>query len=270
MRMEPREAFAAVGDRLEIALVVLIGYGCHLYYNLVGHIASLRGFDLGPHLLTPLDRACPYMPFWVLFYQVAYFAPAIVLLLILPRIGWDVPAIRRIVVSFLLLFFVHFSLYLLFPTSARPIRIPESMLGEGALGNMVRGQYHLATVWCAWPSLHVSACWFCYHLLARYRPLVRWIYLAWFLGMFIGTFAIKIHYILDGVAGVLLAEGTYRWALVRLDTAKALRWEWHSQALRLACYAVVLTALLAGLPLAMSATGFSGPLYTIHSIQLGR
>ena len=243
--------------------MVLTGYACHLYYNLVGHLASLRGVDFGPHLLTPLDRALPYLPFWVSFYQLAYFMPGLVLAAVFVRIGLDVPAVRRILISFLALLGAHYALYLLVPVSAAAVRLPDGSLGAGLLGDLVRYQYRLATVWCAWPSLHVSACWFFYRLFARHYRVVRWIYLAWFLGMFLGTAAIKIHYALDGITGWALGEGVFRFVLTPLERRAACRFTWGPQARRIFAHVAVLAFLLAGLLLAMRVSGFRGPLYTI-------
>ncbi len=259
-----RGAFpATAGDTLEFAALLLTGYASHLYYNLVGHVASLRGVDLGPHLVTPVDLALPYMPFWVLFYQLAYFAPVIVMALLLRRLRLDLPRFRRIVLAFLVMLAVHYVLYLAFPTSARAVRIPEEALGDDTLGRLVRYQYRIATVWCAWPSFHISAGWYFFRLLLRYCRVSPWVYLVWFAGMFIGTVAIKIHHFLDGVTALLLAEAAYRGLYLSLEEVEACRWRWGSEGVRAAVHAGIVALLLGGLPLAMRASGFVGPLYTI-------
>jgi hypothetical protein len=203
------------------------------------------------------------MPSWVHFYQVAYFVPAVAIILLLVRIGTDLPTVRRIVLAFLVLLSVHYALYLLLPTSARVMRLDDAALGEGLLGELVRYQYRIATPWCAWPSLHVSACWFFYRPFARRFPLLRWPYLIWLLGMFVGTFAIKIHYIADGVTGFILAEAAYRFVYLRFEREGAFRWEGVSSRTRILVLLAVIAVLLVSLPLVMRASGFEGPLYTI-------
>ena len=250
-------------DLIEIALVTLTGYACHLYYNLIGHIASLRGVDAGPHLLTAVDRAIPYMPFWVNFYQLAYFMPGVVLALVFARNGLDVPAVRRILVAFLSLLFAHYGLYLAVPASAAAVRLPDAALGAGTLGGLVRYQYALATIWCAWPSLHVSACWFFFRLLATHYRRLRWIYLGWFVGMVVGTAAIKIHYVLDAATGLVLGECAFRFVLAPLTRRNALARRSGSQPRRILVHLAVLVFLLAFLRAGMRMSGYRGPLYTI-------
>ncbi len=254
---------ASTAGALELALLLATGYAYHLYYNLVGHLASLRGLDFGPRLLTPLDRAVPYMPFWVHFYQLAYLVPLAVMAVLVRRLRLDLPRFRRIVLAFLAMLTVHYVLYLLVPTSARCLRLPEEALGEGLHGQLVRYQYHLATVWCAWPSFHVAASWYWLRLLFRYCTVSPWIYLVWFAGMCVGTVAIKIHYALDGLTAALVAEASYRAVYLRLEASGACAWGSRGPRLRLLLYAAAVAALLGGLPLAMRASGFVGPLYTI-------
>jgi hypothetical protein len=251
---------------MELVGLLSTGYAYHLYYNLVGHVASLRGVDFGPRLLTWLDRAVPYMPFWVHFYQVAYLVPLVVVAVLIRNLGLDLPRFRRIVFAFVLMLTVHYVLYLSVPTSARAVRLPEEALGEGILGRLVRYQYRLATVWCAWPSFHVAAGWYLFRLLLRHSRIARWIHLAWFSGMLFGTVAIKIHYILDGLTGLGIAEVAYRGVFLKLEAARAFEADAPSAG-RLAGYGAVLLLLLGGLPLAMRASGFTGPLYTIGPLR---
>lgn len=254
---------ARTADVLELALLLAAGYAYHLYYNLVGHVASLRGRDLGPYLLTPLDRAVPYMPFWVHFYQLAYLAPLAVVAVLIRRLRLDLPRFRRIVLAFLAMLSVHYALYLLVPTSARDLRLPEEVLGEGLAGRLVRYQYRLATVWCAWPSFHVAAGWYLLRLLFRYCTAAPWIYLVWFAGMCVGTVAIKIHYVLDGLTAIAVAEASYRAVYLRMEASGACAWDPRGARLRLVAYAAAVAGLLGGLPVAMRISGFVGPLYTI-------
>src|SRR4029079_3188464 len=114
-----------------------------------------------------------------------------------------------------------------------------------------------------WPSLHVSACWFFYRVLAKHYPRLRWPYLVWFAGMLAGTAAIKIHYLADGLTGLVLAEAAWRGVLLPLERRGACAWTWRSEALRFVVHWTILAALLAGIPLAMRASGYVGPLYVV-------
>jgi membrane-associated phospholipid phosphatase len=256
----PRSA-GRVAGLIEATTVILIGYSCHLYYNLIGHLSSLRGVDFGPWLMTPLDRAMPYLPLGVHPYQIAYFMPGLVLVLLVIKFRMDPPSVRRLVAAFLCLLFTQYALYLLFPVSARSIRLADEAIGSGMLAELVRYQYHLATVWCAWPSLHVSACWLFYRVLAQYYRRFHWIYLVWFVAMVVGTVSIKIHYVLDGVTGLVLGELAYRFLFVRFERTGAFAWP--PNRVRAVIQVVVLAALLAGIRIVMSLSGFEGPLYTV-------
>src|SRR3990172_2872879 len=91
VRTSPTAAVSrwTVGDGFELACILLAGYGLHLFYNFIGYLASLRGVDFGPSLLGPIDRAIPFVPFLVHFYQVAYVAPLVAILLLIVRVGPD-------------------------------------------------------------------------------------------------------------------------------------------------------------------------------------
>ena len=258
-----RERHARVSAWLEIFGLLLVAQSYHLYHNLIGHLASLRGVDYGPLLVTPLDAWIGYIPELVWAYQLAYLAPAAMLLMLLARLGPDVVIFRRIFVSLVTLLSIHFVLYLLLPTSGAWVRLPDAALGEGLSAELVRVQYRLATTWCACPSLHVSGCWLLYRVVAPHYPRARLVWLGWLLLMWAGTASIKIHYAVDGILGLTIAELVYRNVLLRLVAADACRRELWRPAQRALVHVTATAVLLTTLAVLTQLTRLEGPLYRL-------
>ncbi len=232
------------GDVIEGVLLGATGYVCFSFYIVIGRLASWRGVDLTPWLRTRLDDAIPFMPVFVIPYALAFAAPVLAGLLI-ARYG-GLFAVRRAFFAYFALVAAHFLLYLLVPTSAGPLFMPDSEL-RGALPSLVRFFYGLSPPWNAWPSLHVAGGWFLCRALKPLAPRAALAFQGWFWLMFASTAAIKIHWVADGIAGFVLAEGAFRRILRPLERQGACSWRWPSPRLRLAVHAGALILASAGL-----------------------
>lgn len=241
------------GDLAEVFLLALLGYVSFSYYLVVGMLAGLRGWDLGDRLRTPLDDAIPYVPVFVLSYALAYLLPLGAAFLV-ARLG-GLAAFRRGFFAYLGLLFLHFAFWLAFPSSARGIMRPLDEVSRGAFADGVRLFYVIAPPWNAFPSFHVAGCWFFYRVLDRWAPGPARAYQAWFWTMFASTLALKLHWLLDAVAGLLVAEAFYRRVFLPLEDRGACSWTWASTQHRLAALAVPLLALGAGLGFSLTQLG---------------
>jgi len=243
-------------------LILVLGYAFHLYYNPVGHLASLEGRNFAQFITTPLDRAMPFMPWFVLCYQLAYFAPTATLLAAILTRRADAPLVRRALAAFLAMLYVQYAIYLIFPVSASALRVDPTTLGGGFLDRLIAYQYRIATPWNACPSLHVSACWYFYRLFTLNFPRLRWAYLAWFAGMVVGTMAIKIHFALDTAAGLVIGASAYR-LFEHLTRRGSLAGVWPSTYGMAAFYLGSSALALLGLGALIHAAGYDGPLYIV-------
>lgn len=250
-----REAAAArryaSADILEAALLAAVGYVGFGYYEVVGRLAALRGSDFSRFLHTRLDDAIPFLPVFVLPYALAFVLPAVVAVFV-ARLG-GLFELRRVFFAYLGLLFLHFAFYLAVPTSAAGVMLAPSAVPAGILSAGVLFFYRLAPPWNAFPSFHVAGGWFFYRVLARWKPRAARVYRAWFWLMFVGTVAIKIHWLADGAAGWLLAEAWHRFVAAPMEARGACAWTWSSTRLRLAAHAIPLVLLGAGLGLALRA-----------------
>lgn len=244
----------APGDLAELALLGLLGYVSFAYYAVVGAVAGARGWDLGGWLRTPVDGWVPYVPVFAYSYGLAYLLPLLAAVWVARSGG--LPAFRRGLFAYLGLLVLHFAIWLAFPTSARDIMLSEAEVSRGTFAAEVRFFYAIAPPWNAFPSFHVAGCWFFYRVLARWEPgPARW-YQAWFWTMFASTLALKLHWFLDAVAGLAVAEAYFRSVHQPLDERGAFAWTWGSARARFAALIVPLILLAAGLALSLARLGY--------------
>jgi len=149
-----------------------------------------------------LDRALPLVPSWALIYGALY-----LFLILLPIfvIRQD-EQIRRTVYAYLLIWLTAYVVFVAYPTAApRPARV----VGEGFAVWGLRALYSSDPPYNCFPSLHVAHSFV--SALACYR-VHRRLGIAAVLGaalVALSTLFTKQHYILDVIAGVLLAVVAY-------------------------------------------------------------
>lgn len=185
----------------------------------------------------PVDRALPLVPGWGLVY-----GPLYLFLIILPVFVVREPEfLRRTVWAYLLVWVVALTVFLVYPTVAPR---PTSVAGDGFAVWGLRFLYGADPPYNCFPSLHVAHSFV--SALACYRAHravgIAAVVCASLVG--ISTLFAKQHYVLDVVAGVLLATVAY-WLFLRPVVRDAI----PEPDRRLAPRFAVLTAAIVGVGL---------------------
>jgi membrane-associated phospholipid phosphatase len=148
------------------------------------------------------DRLVPVRPAWALVYGILY-----LFLILLPVFVVRQPElVRRTVLAYLLVWLTAYACFLLYPTVAsRPARV----VGEGFAVWGLKFLYDADPPYNCFPSLHVAHSFV--SALATFRVHRRLGYAAMFAAALVGlsTLYTRQHYLLDVLAGALLACGAY-------------------------------------------------------------
>ncbi len=148
-----------------------------------------------------LDRALPVEPAWMLVYGSLYVFVLLPLLVV--RQG---PLFRRALQAYLMVLIVSYIGFLLYPTVApRPAVLPA----DGFFAWCLRVTYSLDSPYNCFPSLHVAdsfvSAFTCYRVNRRVGVAAA----AWASLIGVSTLFAKQHFVVDVVAGVLLASVAY-------------------------------------------------------------
>jgi membrane-associated phospholipid phosphatase len=149
-----------------------------------------------------LDRLLPLRPEWALVYGTLY-----LFLIVLPVfIVREQEQIRRTVLAYLTIWITAFIVFLAYPTMASR---PAEVIGKGFAVWCLRFLYELDPPYNCFPSLHVVHSFV--SALACYRVHRRVGIAAGMCASLVGvsTLFTKQHYILDVIAGILLASVAY-------------------------------------------------------------
>lgn len=203
-------------------LVLILGLFFVLLNNVVydwtGTLYS-RGF----HLNTALDDRIPFAPAWAIFYLYLFYPLSAVTMVYFAfverRLGY------ALAWSLVVINLVSDAVYLVFPVTTDIYR--AALLAHPLTGNaFAAAMYHHFTVdpsFNCFPSLHAGVsviCFYAWYRLARDRRtwLLRAVAIvmgAVALGVMLSTLFVKQHYIVDEIAGLLLALGVGSWAYGR-------------------------------------------------------
>ncbi len=159
--------------------------------------------DRAPHVPElPLDRLIPLKPDWALVYGALY-----LFLILLPVLSVrDDEHIRRTVWAYLVVWIAAYLCFLAYPTLAPR---PDEVIGEsfGAWG--LRFLYSADPPYNCFPSLHVAHSFVSALTCSRLHRGVGAAAVISALLVAVSTLFTKQHYVLDVVAGMLLAYGAY-------------------------------------------------------------
>jgi membrane-associated phospholipid phosphatase len=151
-----------------------------------------------------LDRAIPLIPMWALVYGALY-----VFLILLPIfiVRQDEP-IRRTVYAYLLIWLTAYVFFAFYPTAAPR---PPIVIGEGFAVWGLRALYSSDPPYNCFPSLHVAHSFVSALACARVHRTLGVVATVCATLVALSTLFTKQHYILDVIAGVLLAFAA--WAI---------------------------------------------------------
>lgn len=197
-------------DLETLCLVVFMGL-VFMCYGVIAEIASHSSFNYASLLITPLDKLIPFQSTWSLFYEVAFVVPLIVLLMVRVKVGAQVAVFQRMVLSMLALIACSFVIFLVFPSNVFMLHGVPAVALTGFDGQFVKLVYHSIGGWNAFPSTHTSVSWLFFRMFAVFykRWYARLIYLLWFFAMLAGTVTLRVHNIIDVMAGILIAEAVF-------------------------------------------------------------
>jgi membrane-associated phospholipid phosphatase len=173
-----------------VALMALVP----LYVFIPGILPGRRQFT--PEL--PLDRRLPLLPAWAIVYGAAY-----LFLIVLPvLVVREREHVRRMYLAYLVAWAVAYVCFLLLPT---PAPRPAEVVGQGFAVWGLRFLYSADPPWNCFPSLHVAhsvvSALSCYRV---HRTLGSAALLCALL-VAVSVLLSKQHYVLDVIAGMLLA-----------------------------------------------------------------
>lgn len=204
-----KKNLAADFELLALILLSLVVFG---FYGPTAEISSWRGVNYSHIFVTHFDRLIEFSTVWIVFYQLAFYVPVIVTLLVRFKVGPKIVIFQKVVAALVVLLIVNYAIYIIWPTNAYALFDPPVIHGNDVLSSMTRWVFANIEAWCANPSLHIGLGWFFFRFFAQYyRRWWHWaIYLFWFCGMALGTLTLKVHILVNLLTGVLLTELIYQ------------------------------------------------------------
>lgn len=179
--------------RIKLLLLVGLTVIFSVPYIYLAHHPLFPPHDLP---LTWLDRAAGFDPRWIWVYQSVYLLTGS-----LPWLARTPEQLKRYLIGFAILAGISFVIFIFYPTRIPRIEV-ENPTGMYRLLLLYDGPYN------AFPSLHVGFLLYTLGFVRRIRaPFNRmiWVILViWFLLISWSTLALKEHYAVDLLAGIVL------------------------------------------------------------------
>ena len=150
-----------------------------------------------------LDRAIPLEPAWSMVYL------SLVLAALLPVfVAHQQELIRRVIRAYLSAWLVAYAFFLAYPTIA-PRHDDDEVPGEGFSAFALRAIYGSDVQYNCFPSLHVAQCFLASLTCYRVHRGVGLVTGLWASLVGLSTLYTKQHYVVDVIAGALLAYAAY-------------------------------------------------------------
>ena len=185
-------------------------------YAFIGNFVNARGVNYIDLITLPFDRDLAFSTFWSLFYSTALIVPFMFGWIIFIRSRFNLLYTYRLFLSCLLILVIHYSIYLLFPTCKILWQEPgfpafwQQIQTPGLLNENTRFVLGITTPWNSFPSYHIGSAWIILRFTFERFKILGGIFLLWFIGMCLGTITLKVHVVLDGVAGIIISELCYQ------------------------------------------------------------
>lgn len=192
--------------RFEVHLTMIGLYMLFIFLFLyVGNYNEGREFY---NLSISIDNKIPFNPHFVWTYILYY-----IIALMPVMVVTDIKEFRRMVGAYLMMYFMGFLTFILFPVKM----VRPELIGDGYSLWLLKKIYSADNGYNCFPSMHVAnaflASFFSFRFSMAYGIFV---YLIAFL-ITISTLFIKQHYIVDPVAGILLAYFVYRFSYFKFS-----------------------------------------------------
>lgn len=186
-----------------ILLILLLSANFLVYFCTRFFTAGWKHYSLK----TPLDRALPFVPFFVFFYVLAYLQWVIGYVMI-GRGGRETAF--RILVGELIAKGITLVFFIFLPTTVESLRPAAQSLQDGGLWCRLTALiYRLDAADNCFPSVHCLESWVCFRGALRLKNVPKWyapVMLATTLLVFASTVLVRQHVLADILGGVLAAQ----------------------------------------------------------------
>lgn len=147
-------------------------------------------------VMLPFEQNIPFMPFFAIFYLSFYIAAFLPFFFIK-----DIKALRKIAVCYLAATFASCSIYLLFPVEM----VRQTITPHNFWEQLVKFIYFIDRPYNCFPSLHVFSSFMSGFAVWLFDRKKGAFILLWAGMIAISTLFVKQHYVLDIIAGFLVA-----------------------------------------------------------------
>jgi membrane-associated phospholipid phosphatase len=163
-------------------------------------------------LFLPYEERLPFLPIFEYLYVITYFLPAFLIFTIR-----DYATLRRLLLATVVTLLAAYTTYLLFPVYFERPHLKASSPHEWLLSLS-----YLDKPYNHFPSLHVALSWLA--VFASQVSRRSWVALCVLAtGVSISTLFVKQHYVVDVLAGFVLAWGAWRWSVTGSVRAREQR-----------------------------------------------
>jgi len=156
------------------------------------------------HIAFPFEKNIPLLPALIFAYFMNFCVLAFAYVFV-----EDLAFFRKMVKAFFIGTTIHFIIFLAFPVeyNLRPVVNPD----QGWAYFLVYFYYWMDPPYNCFPSMHVSNCFLVAFLMHRYRSWLSWILHPIAISVAVSVVLVKQHYVVDVVAGFLVAWGVNAW-----------------------------------------------------------
>lgn len=187
-------------DGFEYGFIYLNLLLIFLFYGTVARWSRAAGIDWSPWISTRLDYALPLDLTLFPVYMLAFVSSTFLMLLAYRRAGIEV--MRRFFLAGVASMLGCYALYMLFPVTADGLFAAAPPVPGSFAYDVIRR----IPLYNSFPSMHVVNAWMAYRIYATYYSEFRRLNLAFFVAVAASTMLLKLHFLADVVAGLVIGE----------------------------------------------------------------
>lgn len=184
-----------------LPLIFVFSFNCVIYWVTMFACKDLYHYDF----TLPFDRSVPFVPEFVYIYLVCYVFWAVNYIMS-AYFGKD--QFYRFVTADLSSRVICLLFFIILPTT----NVRPELPGDGITMDLMRGLYAVDMPVNLLPSIHCLVSWFCFIAIRGRKEIPTWyrcFSCIFALMVVASTQFIKQHYIVDAIAAIVIAEGTY-------------------------------------------------------------